>query len=141
MSIQSSINAALGTIEMTMLRTGLLGKDQKKTPEGETPTTGEQPKAPEAPAQEQQPAPEPQAEPTPSASAADIITNGNMTAGAIASGRVQAKQMQIQKAKGTSADRLKELQQRKAAARKDIRKVKSEERQIRRQLEKEGGGE
>ena len=36
---------------------------------------------------------------------------------------------------------LKELQQRKAAARKDIRKVKSEERQIRRQLEKEGGGE
>lgn len=129
MSIQSSINSALGSVEQTLLRAGTLLKTPGIEPED---------KQPEGTEQEGQPR-----EPIPAQTinpAEQIITQGNLTAGAIASGRVQAKQQQMTAAKTTSSDRLAELRACKAAARKDVRKIKSEERQIRRQLEK-GGGE
>ena len=137
MSIQSSVNSALGSVEQTLLRAGTL----LKTPEAE-PETGEEEKTPAA---KESTAPEQKTKKEASEAAtnpaAQVIANGNMTAGAIAAGRVQAKQQQIIAAKSTSADRLAQLREMKAAARKDVRKIKSEERQIRRQLEKEGGGE
>lgn len=137
MSIQSSVNSALGSVEQTLLRAGTL----LKTPEAE-PEAGEEKKTPAA---KESTAPEQKTKKEASEAttnpAAQVIANGNMTAGAIAAGRVQAKQQQIVAAKSTSADRLAQLREMKAAARKDVRKIKSEERQIRRQLEKEGGGE
>ena len=130
MSIQSSINSALGSVEQTLLRAGTV----LKTP-GIEPENKEQPEGTEQEEQPREPMPAQPINP-----AEQIITQGNITAGAIASGRVQAKQQQMTAAKSTSSDRLAELRERKAAARKDVRKIKSEERQIRRQLEK-GGGE
>lgn len=130
MSIQSSINSALGSVEQTLLRAGAV----LRTPD----TEPEDKKQPEGTEQEWQPREPMPAQPINPAE--QIITQGNITAGAIASGRVQAKQQQMTAAKTTSSDRLAELRERKAAARKDVRKIKSEERQIRRQLEK-GGGE
>lgn len=149
MSIQASINQALSSVELALLRTGAVptskreyvGEDAGEAPEtaqaAEAKKTGEEPTNGTAEQQTSQN----EASEAATNPAAQVIANGNMTAGAIASGRVQAKQQQIIAAKSTSADRLAQLREMKAAARKDVRKIKSEERQIRRQLEKEGGGE
>ena len=139
MSIQSSINSALGSVEQTLLRAGTVLKTPGTEPENKQLDERAKTKTTEETEQQEQ---QGELMPTQAAKnpAEQIITQGNLTAGAIASGRVQAKQQQMTAAKSTSADRLAQLRERKTAARKEVKKIKGEERWIRRQLEK-GGGE
>ena len=129
MSIQSSINQALGTVELTLLRTGTITTPKRKYPE-------EQPEAPTAPdaskppkTQEKAPATEsaaPKAEmqlAAPQAAApGDIMVSGNQMAAEMARGRVAAKAEQIQQSRLGRQQRLDMLR----AKREDLRKLKQE---------------
>ena len=136
MSIQSSINQALGTVELTLLRTGTITTPKRKYPEQEkkaekkraeketAPNAPESPTTPEtapatesaAPTLEMQPA-------APQATApGDIMISGNQMAAEMARGRVAAKTEQIQQSRLGRQQRLEMLK----TKREDLRKLKQE---------------
>lgn len=128
MSIQSSINQALGTVELTLLRTGTITTPQRKYPEkvpkaptapdsSESPTTKET-----APAKSAAPTPEMQPAAAQPATPGDIMISGDQMAAQMAAGRVAAKTQQIQKGRLGRQERLDMLR----AKREDLRKLKQE---------------
>lgn len=134
MSIQSSINQALGTMELALLRTGavetpkrLYYKEEKPTKKkkGKTaPDASKSPKTQEkAPAAESA-APTPEMQPAaPQATApGDIMISGNQMAAEMARGRVAAKTEQIQQGRLGRQQRLEMLK----TKREDLRKLKQE---------------
>ena len=113
MSIQSSVNQALGAVELSLLRTGTVTTALRKYPEkGEEAAEAPEAKktAPEGTngTAEQQTsqneAPEAAASPV-----ADILTKGNETAAEIAKGRVEAQQQIRRKEIEKSRARLSQL--------------------------------
>ena len=143
MSIQSSINQALGTVELTLLRTGTVTTPLRKYPEKEKKPEKEPEKKPEKKAekkiapdaskspktQETAPAtetaaPTPEMQPAaPQATApGDIMISGNQMAAEMARGRVAAKAEQIQQSRLGRQQRLDMLR----AKREDLRKLKQE---------------
>ena len=143
MSIQSSVNQALGAVELSLLRTGTVTtalrkypkKDEeaaeapeaKKTaPEGTNGTAEQQ--------TSQNEAPEAVASPV-----ADILTKGNETAAEIAKGRVEAAQGQRRKFIDEAQARLEWLKKKgKSPGSKEARKLKKDLARTRRELIKEG---
>lgn len=129
MSIQSSINQALGTVELTLLRTGTITTPQRKYPE-KLPKAPTAPDAPESPkTQETAPATE-TAAPTPEmqpaaaqpATPGEIMISGDQMAAQMAAGRVQAKTEQLKRSQLGRRERLDMLR----AKREDLRKLKQE---------------
>ena len=129
MSIQSSINQALGTVELTLLRTGTITTPKRKYPE-EQPEASTAPDASKSPkTQEKAPATE-SAAPTPEMQPAapqatapgDIMISGNQMAAEMARGRVAAKTEQIQQGRLGRQQRLDMLK----TKREDLRKLKQE---------------
>ena len=129
MSIQSSINQALGTVELTLLRTGTITTPQRKYPEKlpETPAVPDASKSPKT--QETAPttetaAPKPEMQPAAAqpATPGDIMISGDQMAAQMAAGRVAAKTQQIQKGKLGHKERLDMLR----AKNKEVEKLKKE---------------
>lgn len=142
MSIQSSITSALGAVETSLLRVGTALKPHTAAPSAEDSNESESPVKESAETQKPEKT-APQAATVAGSpemnAAAEIITNGNITAGAIAQGRVQAKQQQLA-ASRSSGDRLQELRERKRAAQKELLAIKHEERTTKYTSKKKGGG-
>lgn len=129
MSIQSSINQALGSVELTLLRTGAITTPKRKYPEKqpEAPTASDASESPKT--QEKAPATE-TAAPTPEMQQAapqatapgDIMISGNQMAAEMARGRVSAKTEQIRQSRMGRQQRLEMLK----TKREDLRKLKQE---------------
>lgn len=143
MSIQSSITSALGAVETSLLRVGTALKPHTATPAAEDLNEIKSPVKESAETQKPEKT-APQAATVPGApetnAAAEIITNGNITAGAIAQGRVQAKQQQLAASRSGGGNRLQELRERKRAAQKELLAIKHEERTTKYTSKKKGGG-
>lgn len=113
MSIQSSVNQALGAVELSLLRTGTVTTALRKYPEkgekaAETPEAKKTaPEGTNGTAEQQtsqNEAPEAATSPV-----ADILTKGNETAAEIAKGRVEAQQQIRRKEIEKSRARLSQL--------------------------------
>ncbi|MBO4795575.1 MAG: hypothetical protein J5547_05770 [Clostridia bacterium] len=142
MSIQASINAALGSIEGAIM-TGAqpsgaapAAKQPTATPSAEP--SKKKPEGMETTAEAQN------ANLGHSGASADqvagVILRGQDVAGAMANGRLAAA-LQIRRDTTRAAqDRLTQLREMKAAARNEVRGVKHQERILRRESEKKGGG-
>jgi hypothetical protein len=131
MSIQSSINQALGTVELTLLRTGTITTPLRKYPEKEksaekknAPGALESPKTQETAPKGESAAPTPEKQPVAAqpATPGDLMISGDQMAAQMAAGRVAAKTQQIQKGKLGRQERLDMLR----AKREDLRKLKQE---------------
>lgn len=144
MSIQASINQALGSVELALLRTGTVptvkrdyaeeggteaptAPEAKKTaPEGTNGTAEQQTSQNEAPEAATSPV-------------ADILNKGNETAAEISRGRVEAAQEQRRKFIDESQARLEWLKKKgKSPGSKEMRKLKKDIVRTRRELVKEG---
>lgn len=129
MSIQSSINQALGTVELTLLRTGAITTPKRKYPE-KNPKAPTAPDAPESPkTQETAPttetaAPTPEMQPAAAqpATPGEIMISGDQMAAQMAASRVQAKTEQLKRSQLGRRERLDMLR----AKREDLRKLKQE---------------
>lgn len=146
MSIQASINQALSSVELALLRTGAVPTSKREYVDenaGEAPEEAKDPETKKANADptndtaeqqtSQNEAPEAATNP-----AAQIITNGNMAAGAIASGRVEARQQQRRQFIEESQARLEWLKKKgKSPGSREARKLKKDLARTRRELVKE----
>ena len=135
MSIQSSINQALSTVELTLLRTGTITTPQRKYPEkeekpkptskgGTAPGASKSPKTQETAPATETAAPTPEMQPAAAQPSApgDIMISGDQMAAQMAAGRVQAKTEQLKRGKLGRQERLDMLR----AKREDLRKLKQE---------------
>ena len=143
MSIQSNINAALGTLEGLIMRSTqepaakpTAEKQPTAAPSAEESITAEIPKetTAEAESAENEPSDAPQDQ------VAGIIMNGNRVAGAIAAGRLAAaRQARIDTTRAPK-ERLAEIRKISRESKAELRGVKHQERIVRHELEKAKGG-
>lgn len=146
MSIQSSINQALGTVELTLLRTGTITTPQRKYPidpvkeaekkqkqeekakptqkGGNAPGASKSPKTQETAPTTEAAAPTPEMQPAAAqpATPGEIMISGDQMAAQMAAGRVQAKTEQLKRSQLGRRERLDMLR----AKREELRKLKQE---------------
>lgn len=153
MSIQSSINQALGTVELTLLRTGTVTTPLRKYPEKEkkpekepkkkaekktAPDASESPTTQETAPATETAAPTPEMQPVAAqpATPGDIMISGDQMAAQMAAGRVQAKTEQLKRGKLGRRERLDMLR----AKEKDIKRLKEEVRKLEDTFKKKSRG-